>query len=64
MLSDGLLHRPAWLGKPVPATLTLTGGALVLAGFLGINLSGSSTEPEEVRREGGWWMGCGCNCGI
>ncbi|GAB4821840.1 hypothetical protein N2152v2_008886 [Parachlorella kessleri] len=47
VLSDGLVRRPAWLGKPVPAALTLTGGALVLAGFLGVNLSGSSTEPVK-----------------
>ena len=47
MLLDVLFRSPPWLRKALPAVLTFTGGGLILAGFLGINLS-SEEEQEQV----------------
>ncbi len=46
---DVLFRSPAWLGSVGPAVLTFAGGALILAGFFGINLSSEQEEQERVR---------------
>jgi hypothetical protein len=43
---DVLFRSPAWLGSVVPAVLTFVGGALILAGFFGINFSSEQEEQE------------------
>ncbi|GBF91275.1 hypothetical protein Rsub_03595 [Raphidocelis subcapitata] len=41
---DAALGRPAWLSGPLPAALTLGGGAAILAGFASITLAGGGTH--------------------
>jgi hypothetical protein len=52
VVADGMFRSPAWLGKPVPAALTLGGAALILGGFFSINLGSSGSSSIEAREVG------------
>ncbi|KAL4458711.1 hypothetical protein ABPG75_013576 [Micractinium tetrahymenae] len=51
VLLDALLRSPAWLAHAGSAVLTLLGGAVVLAGFFGVNAAG---EDDEKTRHSAW----------
>lgn len=51
VLLDGLLRSPAWLSHAGSTVLTLVGGAIVLAGFFGVNAAG---EDDEKTRHAAW----------
>lgn len=48
---DALLRSPAWLAHAGSTVLTLLGGAVVLAGFFGVNAAG---EDDEKTRHQAW----------
>ena len=57
------LRSPAWLSHAGSTVLTLVGGAIVLAGFFGVNAAG---EDDEKTRHAAWEerqaVRCCCCC--
>ncbi|GAB4821963.1 hypothetical protein N2152v2_009009 [Parachlorella kessleri] len=51
VLLDVLFRSPAWLSRALPAVLTFTGGGLILAGFLGINLSSEEEAKDQAAQD-------------